>query len=151
MSTLLEALQILVDNGLSNDYVKTVCNDLLEADALDDDDDKKAIVLYAVCEDWEGGGDLDIEVSKYDDCMFTVGKRDYLVLDEDERESRWDYCLESCLDDGCVDGADSPYFDREAWKRDARMDGAGHTLNPYDGNEHEYSVGKEWYYVYRTN
>lgn len=151
MSTLLEALQTLIDNGLSNDYVKTVVNDLLENDALDDDDDKKALVLYSVCEDWEGGGDLDIEASTYDDCKFSVGGREYLVLDEDERESRWDDALDSYLDDGCVEGADSPYFDREAWKRDARMDGAGHVLNSYDGNEHEFSVGSGWYYVYRQN
>jgi hypothetical protein len=150
MSTLLEALQTLLDNGLSKEAVKTVVDDLLEGDSLEDSDDVKALVLYSVCEDWEGGGDLDIDVSTYDDCILSVGKRDYLVLDEDERESRWDDALESYLDE-CVEGASGPYFDREAWKRDARMDGAGHTLNAYDGNEHEFSVGKQWYYVYRQN
>ena len=40
-----------------------------------------------------------------------------------------------------------PYFDREAWKRDARMDGRGHCLGSYDGGEYE--VGD--YLVYRIN
>jgi hypothetical protein len=73
MSTLLEALQTLLDNGLSKEAVKTVVDDLLEGDSLEDSDDVKALVLYSVCEDWEGGGDLDIDVSTYDDCILSVG------------------------------------------------------------------------------
>ena len=84
--------------------------------------------------------------------MFSVGGRDYLVLTEDEREQRWEEALDQYLDeDGLVPGADSPYFDQEAWKRDARMDGAGAMLSPYDGEEHEVCIEGNWFWIYRTN
>ena len=72
---------------------------------------------------------------------------EYLVLTDDEADEHLETCLDSILDDGCVEGADSPYFDREAWKRDAKMDGRGHFLSGYDGNEDEFGD----FFIYRTN
>lgn len=72
---------------------------------------------------------------------------EYLVLDDSEADDYEDQCLECLLDDGCVEGADSPYFDREKWKDDARTDGRGHIISSYDGNEDEYGD----YFIYRVN
>ena len=43
------------------------------------------------------------------------------------------------------------YFNNEAWKRDAKMDGRGHSLATYDGAEYEETVNNTTYYIYRTN
>jgi len=144
-SQVLEALQVLVDSGMPKGSVRPIIDELFEEGAWDDSDDMKFCALAYVC------GDLDVEQT-YDDCSFSAGGAEYMVLDEDERESRWEEALDSLLDDtGCVPGADGPYFDREAWKRDARIDGAGHALSGYDGNEEEYGGGGAWLWIYRTN
>ena len=79
---------------------------------------------------------------------------EYLVMTEDEAETAWDEYLENYIDD-CImsdfPAAYQSYFDREAWKRDARHDGRGHCLSPYDGEEHEVQVDGVWYFIYRTN
>jgi len=147
MSDLRDALRTLADNGLTEDSIVGIVQEVVEGDALDDNDDQKWCALVA-----EMGADmLDADEFIHDDCVFEVGGSEYLVLTEDEKEQRWDDCLESYLDDGCVDGADSPYFDRERWKKDARIDGAGHALSSYDGNEYEFSGFGEYFYIYRIN
>lgn len=75
---------------------------------------------------------------------------EYAVLNGNEADDAWDEALESCLDE-CVEGADAPYFDRDAWKRDAKYDGRGPCLNGYDGSEECEAVNGEWLYIYRTN
>lgn len=145
--SVLESLQCLFDNGLPENQIKALAEELLEQDGLEYCNDIKPLLLVSEF----GVEALDAGQCAYDDCMFSIGRAEYLVLDESEKETRWDDCLESFLDDGCIEGADSPYFDREAWKRDARYDGAGHALSGYDGSEIECTVGKEWYYIYRVN
>jgi hypothetical protein len=148
MSELREALRTLVANGLPNDAVVPIVCGLVEAASLDDCDDERWLALVSEL----GVGMLDADESTYDSYVFQVGKAEYLVLTEDERDSRWDDYLDSCLDDGgMVPGADSPYFDRDRWKDDARMDGAGQALSSYDGNQYEFSGFGNWFYIYRTN
>jgi len=152
MSPLLEALETLVNNGLPESAVLPIVNDLFESDGLEDDDDVKVLALLACRAEWESDVDFNIEECSYDDCQFEVAGNTYMVLDEDEKEQRWDDQLESFLDE-CVEGADGPYFDRDAWKRDARFDGAGHCLSPYDGSENEVNTGNTgegWYFIFRT-
>lgn len=72
---------------------------------------------------------------------------EYMVCTDEEADDRWNDSLESYLDDGGVEGADGKYFDRDAWKRDAKADGRGHSLNGYDGTESEHRK----YFIYRTN
>ena len=43
------------------------------------------------------------------------------------------------------------YFDRDKWKRDAKMDGRGHSLNGYDGSEEYATINKVDFYIYRNN
>jgi len=150
---MLEALQILLDNGLDEKVILPIITGLFEGGGIEDDKDVKRLALLYHRADG-GVVDCNIETVGYDDCVCMVGKEEYLVLDEDERELRWDEQLESYLDDGCIEGADGPYFDRKAWKRDARFDGAGHSLASYDGAEEEVDTGEAgagWYYIYRIN
>lgn len=154
MTTLLDALDCLVDNGLEESDVEDLLDDLFKNNGFDDEDDIKVLALLRSRLHRGEGFTSNIEVTSYDDCTFDMDGETWMVLDEDERETVWDERLESYLDDGCVEGADSPYFDREAWKSDARMDGAGHTIGSYDGYEHNintYNSGDGWYYLYRLN
>jgi len=148
---MLNALDTLISNGLSDGALDAVIEDLLENDAIWDGDEKRCLIAVAWHrEQGNKTGPTDCSV-EYGD-VIKVGGEEYRVLDDDERETAYEESLDSCLDDGCVEGADGPYFDREAWKKDARMDGAGHFLACYDGNENEFSAGNdEWWFLYRVN
>lgn len=100
---------------------------------------------------------LMLELDDYDSYRYAVngktvsnGKQEWLVVTDDEADELWDQELENYLDE-CVPGADGPYFDRERWKRDARIDGRAHSLARYDGNEEEQEVNDTTYYLYRQN
>jgi hypothetical protein len=90
----------------------------------------------------------DVEIAKYDDFVLSYGREDYLVLTDSDADDRWDESLDSYID-GCMEIPEHimPYFDREAWKSDARHDGRGHCLASYDGDEHE----SRDYFIYRVN
>lgn len=79
---------------------------------------------------------------------------EYWVLTDEEADQAWDEELERYLDE-CVlcniEGPLAQYFDRDAWKRDARHDGRGHCLSDYDSEEHEIKVDGEHFYIYRVN
>ena len=146
---MLNALDTLIANGLSDKALDAVIEDLLENDSFEDDDEKRCLIALA----WhrEQGNDTGPadSVVQYDD-VIKVGGADYRVLDDDEREEAWEASLESYLDE-CVEGANGPYFDREAWKHDARIDGAGHSLAGYDSSENEYRAGHDTWFLYRVN
>ena len=100
--------------------------------------------------------DIDCEHLTWNEAEFNLFGRSYLVMTEEERDTAWDERLESYLDE-CVlpelPSALAGYFDSEAWKRDARHDGAGHALSSYDGEEHEYKLSdaSPWLFIFRTN
>jgi hypothetical protein len=79
--------------------------------------------------------------------------QEYMVLTDSEADDAEDEALNNYLEE-CVypELPDhlSCYFDDEAWKRDARMDGRGHLLATYDGNEYEETVEGTTYYIYRV-
>ena len=87
--------------------------------------------------------------------LFSRGREEYAVCTDEEADRAWDASLDSYIDDCLLD--DMPeslrnYFDRNAWKRDARFDGRGHCLSSYDGNEGEVRLeGGSYLYIYRTN
>jgi len=74
----------------------------------------------------------------------------FLVVTDEEAEKYWDDELNNYIEE-CLDIPDivRNYFDEEAWKRDARFDGRGHSLGSYDGNEYAEEVGGVVYYIYR--
>lgn len=86
---------------------------------------------------------------------------DYLVLTDEEADEKWEESLDSYIEE-CIEpeidkleglGNLQYYikFDEEMWKRDAKMDGRGHSLSSYDGNENEETVEGETFYIYRIN
>jgi hypothetical protein len=77
--------------------------------------------------------------------VLSCGRAEYAVGTDEEADEAWDQSLDSYLDDcGVLDSMPKnlrPYFDREAWKSDARFDGRGHSLASYDGSEMDLSDG----------
>lgn len=96
----------------------------------------------------------EFKVSSYDDNRVEYGKQEYLVCTDSEADDLWEESLDSYLEE-CIypelQGNLKHYFDNEQWKRDARMDGRGHSLSGYDGCENEEKIEDTWYYIYRTN
>ena len=101
-------------------------------------------------------GCLATEISERHDVYEAISEQgEYLVLTDCEADAACDEALESYIDD-CIlpecPAAIAPYFDRDAWKRDALLsDGRGHTLASYDGDEAEVQLDGEWFYIYRVN
>lgn len=77
--------------------------------------------------------------------ILSHGRAEYAVGTDDEANEAWDQALDSYLDDcGILDSIPENlrnYFDRDAWKRDARFDGRGHALASYDGSEMDLEGG----------
>lgn len=97
-------------------------------------------------------GPEEIDETRYG--SWEYGKREYLVLTDDEADEKWDEELDRYIED-CLDIPENLrfYFDDEKWKSDAKMDGRGHALSGYDGNENEVTdeLSGDVYYIYRTN
>ena len=82
------------------------------------------------------------EVTEYNHYGLTMLESDdgaeYAIGTDDEADYAWDQALDSYIDE-CIEPElpDSfmSYFDEEKWKRDARIDGRGHSLSSYDGCE----------------
>ena len=102
----------------------------------------------------------EIEQSSYDENIFEYESEEYLVVTDEEAYELWEQYLDNYLEE-CVypELPDNMinYFDDEAWKRDARYDGRGHSLNRYDGTEEEITLRDKYddvietYYIYRVN
>ena len=126
-------------------------------DSLDVDLDPKLIALADVLK--VSPLDCSPDNSPWLDDQFQCDTEpgEYRVLTSDERDRAWDEALESYIDECIIALAPkgtevlTQYFDREAWKRDARHDSAGISLAPYDHVENKSKVGDVWYYVYRVN
>jgi hypothetical protein len=147
---MMTALDLLIENGLSDDMLSEVCTDLLKGDAFDDDADKLCCIGLAWSRD--DGNKIGPSDCAYErDNTISIGGSEYLILSDDDADAAFDDYLEQMLDEpGMVPGADGSYFDRAAWKRDAKMDGRGSSLASYDGHEHEFCVdGSDWYFLYR--
>lgn len=131
-----------------------ITNELLEQSSHSESD---YALIRALCEHLDCEPD-DLSEASY--ChygklrIFELGNQQYAVGEESEADAAWDASLDSYLEE-CV-YPELPeiarnYFDDEAWKRDARVDGRGHSLSSYDGNEDEIEADGETFYVYRLN
>lgn len=83
-------------------------------------------------------------------------EEDYLILTDEEAYEKWDEALDNYIDDCILPELPEYYryyFDRESFKFDAKMDGRGHSLAPYDGEENEEYVEefRQTFYIYRLN
>ena len=101
----------------------------------------------------------EIEQTSYDDCEFSYGEQEYLVLTNDEADDRaYDYVYsvwEECyLTDKITKqlGFLANYIDLNQATIDAiKIDGRGHSLAGYDGHESYEEINGKTYYIYRTN
>jgi len=104
--------------------------------------------LVDTFESWLEENGTEVHVDEYDE------NGDWKVYTDDEADDAWEESLDNYLDE-CVlpdlPGTLQNYFDRNAWKSDARMDGRGHSLSGYDGHECEQVVNNTTYYLYRQN
>lgn len=85
----------------------------------------------------------DLNISSYNDQVVEYDGEEYLVVTDDEADDLWDESLDDYLEE-CI-YPELPnhlrnYFNDEAWKRDARFDGRGHSLSSYDGEENDITV-----------
>jgi len=87
----------------------------------------------------------------YDENTFEINGNEYLVLDDSEATDLAEELIDSLLDECVLNEVPEElkhYFDRERFTEDCiRIDGRGHTISSYDGEEHEQGN----YYIYRTN
>jgi hypothetical protein len=112
-------------------------------------------------EDYESFEDFcsnEVEELDVDNC-YNV---DYYVLTDEEADEKWEESLDSYIEECITPEIDKISegqgnlgyyitFDEEMWKRDAKMDGRGHSLSSYDGNENEETVQGTTFYIYRIN
>lgn len=77
--------------------------------------------------------------------VLSCGRAEYAIGTDEEADAAWEQALDSYLDDcGLLDSVPENlrcYFDREAWKRYAKIDGRGHAISSYDGSEIELEDG----------
>lgn len=96
----------------------------------------------------------EIQQSEYDDNVFTYGSKEYLVCTDSEADEKWEEDLDNYIDECVLPEISEPYrnyFDDERFKNDCKLDGRGHSLALYDGNEEEQKVAGVYYYIYRQN
>ena len=107
----------------------------------------------------------DVTEERYDSyglTVFSAEGGEYAVGTDEEADAAWDQSMDSYIEE-CVTpeidrlesnlGSLSAYlkFDEEMWKHDARMDGRGHSLSSYDGEENEETVDGTTFYIFRIN
>lgn len=97
--------------------------------------------------------ELENITEEYDN-TFSYYREEYEVLTDSEADDRQEEELDNYIEE-CIlpeiPEAYQNYFDEEAWKHDAKMDGRGHIISRYDGYECEEKVNDTWCYIYRQN
>ena len=128
---MLDALQTLVNAGLSDKALDAIIEDLLEANDLPNHSEKLCLIALSWSRNDEKNTYPQDITHVSDDCV-NINLRTYRILDDDDMETAWDESLEQCGEE-CVEGYNGTYFDKDRWKEDAKHDGVGHSLSPYDG------------------
>jgi len=101
---------------------------------------------HGYAEAWDGKEVPDLRT------WYDTQQSSWMVVTDAEADKLWDEDLENTIDE-CLDLNDTTkrYFDREKFKADCRIDGRGHSLGRYDGNENWVDLDGQTYYLYRTN
>ena len=116
---------------------------------LDETEAERALAVLLECEDPSDGPNVEVDGDRV-----TVGRREYLVLTDSEADAAWDSELERYIEDCILPEIPEMYrgyFDEDKWKADARVDGRGHSLAGYDGEECEARINGTDYFIYRQN
>jgi len=172
------ALQTLIDNGMSADKVRDICEDLLASGSTDDE--RGLVLLAYLREQGNNTHPEEVEEARYGDNTFEVGRCEYRVLTDDEaddaaleyiEESLWAFNAEflagqtnlpvevfTALADQCEGANDAilAIIKQTCGLNDfvadaVSADGRGHFLGQYDGDEGEIRIGGTDYYIYRNN
>lgn len=127
--------EITCKQALQDFYKDSILNDV-------DEDEERILAL------------MEFTNENYDEAEKCIDNS-YLVLLDNEADDRYEEYLDSYIED-CIlpDLNDSYrlYFDEEAWKKDARVEGSrGNSLATYDGEEHEETINGTTYYIYRVD
>jgi len=151
-------IEVLIE-ALQNEYSEQVgemeISEIEESEALEMIKDKNFSepekVLALLLEEGATVGEID-NVTEEGGNRFSFGGRDYLVCTDEEADQEHDEEMENYIEE-CIlpELAEQhrKYFDNEAWKEDAKIDGRGHALNRYDGNECEQKIDGTMYFLYR--
>jgi hypothetical protein len=94
----------------------------------------------------------DLQDIEIDDTDCKVQGINYLAGNDEEMDEAWDQDLENYLDECVLPDLHEnvrKYYDKEAWKEDARQDPRSNSLNRYDGDELEMKINDTYYYAYR--
>jgi hypothetical protein len=94
-------------------------------------------------------------VEELSDNRFEAQGSEYLVVNDYEADELWEEDIENFIDDCILPELPEQYqsyFDYEKFKRDAKMDGRGHSLAKYDGMERENRDPEtnELYFIYKN-
>ena len=95
--------------------------------------------------------ELDSIIETYDN-YFEYYNENYTVVTDDEADDLWEQELDNYIEECIMPEIPEHlqyYFDEDAWKSDARIDGRGHAISRYDGEEYEEEVNGTTYYIYR--
>lgn len=130
----------------SSDDIPEDCLDLM---VNDEEEGSRLLALMIALDEY----DLAMHATVNDDTI-EIGSREYLVVDDERADELWDEDLENYIEECILCELPSNlrgYFNHEAWKRDARMDGRAHSLAGYDGDELWEDVGGTTWFIYRCN
>jgi hypothetical protein len=177
---MLDTLQALVDDGISDDTLDSVLSELLANGAIADDDDRRAcagLAWYRACEHRVAPIDCTVE----NDDTVCIDGAEYRVLTDDEadaacadhiKETLWAFrsgflASETGIDESVfadlVDQCENSNDDVRALvdgscgidsfvESAVESDGRGHFLSGYDSEENEFRTDcGDYYYLYRVN
>ena len=97
--------------------------------------------------------ELESIVNDYDN-VFSYYNEEYIVVTDSEADDLWEQELDNYIEECILPEMPEHlqnYFDEDAWKSDAKIDGRGHAISRYDGCEYEEEVNGTTYYIYRIN
>lgn len=121
----------------------------IESEFPSDDTDKIIAIMLMFNLPLENISDL---ITHERDNYWIIEGEDYLFGTDSEMDDEWDQDLDNYLDECVLSELPETvriYFDKDAWKSNARMDGRGHSLNRWGGGDLEQKWNDEWYYAYQ--
>ena len=136
------------DTMVENDNIPDELQDIV------DDEKLWALALHLDITPYEAIND--ISVSKYDDCLYEYGNREYYVYTDNERESEGRERAESLIEDCYITNEIKEswlyrHFDMESAIDEVIDDGYGNLFAGYDSNEYEEEINSTDYFIYRNN
>lgn len=111
---------------------------------------EKVLALYLN----EGLTTDDLDIVGEDGNTYSIGNKEWLVVDDDEAEDLWSDYLDSYIDECVLPEIPKhfqKFFDTETLKEECKYDGRAHSLARYDGCEDTQTVNGTTYYIYRIN